>query len=196
MHWIGELRDLAVGDAHRPEDLPLLRLFLRDPLRGPQDREARAVEPLGMEDVVSEHPAETRLELGPQERGTEPQVLVSVHIWIRHGGVPLRAAGIRARDVHVFSLPRGLPLRLDLRQVARFRHAPRVRRRAGERVRPRFLRPDGGATGLWPGPRSRSNASSRGAAGLRPFPSTAAGTRPPPPPRPLERFSENFSPRI
>src|SRR2546427_7673258 len=133
------------------------------------------MEALGMEDVVTEQPAETRLELGPQERGTEPQVLVSVHVRIRHRGVPLRAAGIRARDVHVFSLPRGLPLRLDLRQVARFRDAPGVRRRAGERVRPRFLRSDWGATGLGPGPRSRSNASSRGAAGLRPFSSPAAG---------------------
>src|SRR2546422_8842633 len=175
MHWIGELRDLAVGDAHRPEDLPLLRLLLRDPFRGSQDREAGAMERLGMEDVVTKHPAETRLELGPQERRTDPQVLISVHIRIRHGGIPFRPAGVRARDVYILPVPRGLPPGLDLPQVARFCDAPGLRRRAGERVRPPFLRPDGGATGLRPGPRSRSNTSSRGAAGLRLLPSTPAG---------------------
>src|SRR5439155_7441294 len=57
VHRIRELRDLAVGDAHGPEDLPLLRLLLRNPLCRPEDREAGAMERLRMEDIVAEHPS-------------------------------------------------------------------------------------------------------------------------------------------
>ena len=113
------------------------------------------MERLRMEDVVAEHPSEARLELRPQEGGPEAQVLVPVHVRIRHVGVPLRPAGVRARDIYLFPLPHGLPLRLDLPQVARFRDAPGLRGHAGEGVRPRFLTPNGGATGLGPGPWSR-----------------------------------------
>src|SRR5207249_8448148 len=155
VHRIRELRDLAVGDAHGPEDLPLLRLFLRDPLCRSEDREAGAMERLRMEDIVAEHPSEARLELRAQEGGTEAQVLVPVHVRIRHVGVPFRAAGVRARDIYLLPLPHGLPLRLDPPQVARFRDAPGLRRQAGEGVRPRFLTPDRGATGLGRGPWSR-----------------------------------------
>src|SRR5207249_5133752 len=140
---------------------PLLRLFLRDPLCRPEDREAGAMERLRMEDVVAEHPSEAGLELRAQEGGTETQVLVPVHVRIRHVGIPFRPAGVRARDVYLLAFPGGLPLRLDLPQVARFRDAPGLRRHAGEGVRLRSLTPDGGATGLGPGLWSRSNASSR-----------------------------------
>ncbi len=134
------------------------------------------MERLRMEDVVPEHPPEPRLELGPKEGGTEPQVLVPVHVRIRHGGVPFRAPSVRTRDVYVLPLPRGLPLGLDLPQVARARDAPGLCRHARARVHLRFLAPDGGATGLGPRPRSSAGASARGAAGWRLFPSTAVRT--------------------
>src|SRR6266581_300114 len=141
MHRIREFRDLSVGDAHRPEDLPLLRLFLRNPLRGSQDREAGAMEPLRVEDVVAQHPPEPRLELGPEERGAEPQVLVPIHVRVGDRGVPLRPSGVRARDVYVFALPRGLPLGFDLPQVDRSPAAAKLSRRAWASVGPRLPPP-------------------------------------------------------
>src|SRR2546428_12908765 len=98
------------------------------------------MERLRMEDVVTQHPPESRLELGPQERGAEPQVLVSVHLRVRHGGVPLRPSDLRARDVYVLTFPRRLPLGLDLAQVDRSRPAlrpcPRARAHAWPRLPP------------------------------------------------------------
>src|SRR2546422_5079861 len=94
------------------------------------------MERLRMEDVVTQHPPESRLELGPQERGAEPQVLVSVHVRVRHGGVPLRPTDLRARDVYVLTFPRRLPLGLDLAQVDRSRPALRPCPRARARARP------------------------------------------------------------
>src|SRR5437870_13403554 len=113
------------------------------------------MERLRMEDVVTQHPPESRLELGPQERGAEPQVLVSVHVRVRHGGVPLRPTDLRARDVYVLTLARRLPLGLDLALVDRSRPALRPCARARAHAWPRVPLPPRRSTRLRRGARAR-----------------------------------------
>ena len=121
VHRVRELRDLAVRDPHLAQDVPLLRFLLGHALRGPEDGEARAMERLRMEDVVAEHPAVPRLELRPQERGPEPEVLESIHVRIGDGRVPFRAGRIGPRDVHVGLFPGRLPFHRDGAQVGPLR---------------------------------------------------------------------------
>ena len=183
VHRVRELRDLAVRDPHLAQDVPLLRFLLGHALRGAEDGEARAMERLRMEDVVAEHPAVPRLELRPQERGPEPEVLESIHVRIGDGRVPFRAGRIGPRDVHVGLLPSHLPFQRDGLQVGALRTClglgPRPTGRAAGWSPPRL--PRGTPRGGWP-------AANRSA--TSPF-----GFRPPTPlPQPSGAGSGLFSP--
>src|SRR6267143_6043645 len=107
------------------------------------------MEALRMKDVVPEHPTVTGLELGAQEGGREPEVLISVHVRIRDGRVPLGPRRIRPCDIHVGVIPGSLPSCLErpqidlLRRRDAFSRGPRSPGRSAY-PRPRFRRPPRG----------------------------------------------------
>ena len=119
MEGVREPLHVPLRDPHLPEDLDLDPVPLRDPLRGADDRQPGAVEPLRVEDVVPRHAAVPALELRPEERDPEPQVLVRVHVRVGDRGEPLLLPRPRAGLIEARARPRALPLRLDLRRVVR-----------------------------------------------------------------------------
>jgi len=117
VHRVRELRDLCPGDAHLPQDAQLDRLALRDPLRGPQDGQAGAMERLGMEDVVTGHAAVAGLEFRTQEGNAEAEVLEPGHVGIGDVCVPLRPARVGVGLEDPCSAPSLLPFHFNRSEV-------------------------------------------------------------------------------